>query len=64
MLNRMGLAYLHVVEGDTGGVRDNIAFYYTALRDRFNGSWMVNNGYDRQMAIEDVASNRADLVSF
>jgi N-ethylmaleimide reductase len=25
---------------------------------------MVNNGYDRQMAIAAVASGRADLVSF
>jgi N-ethylmaleimide reductase len=25
---------------------------------------MVNNGYDRQMAIDAVASGRADLVSF
>jgi N-ethylmaleimide reductase len=25
---------------------------------------MVNNGYDRQMAIRAVASGRADLVSF
>jgi N-ethylmaleimide reductase len=25
---------------------------------------MVNNGYDRQMAVDAVASGRADLVSF
>ena len=25
---------------------------------------MVNNGYDRKMAIEAIASGRADLVSF
>ena len=25
---------------------------------------MVNNGYDRQMAIDAVATGRADLVSF
>jgi N-ethylmaleimide reductase len=63
-LNPLGLAYVHVVEGDTGGARDNIAFDYAALRERFGGAWMVNNGYDRQMAIEAVASGRADLVSF
>jgi len=63
-LSRVGLAYLHVVEGETGGARDSIAFDYAALRDRFDGVWMANNGYDRQMAIDAVASGRADLVSF
>jgi len=58
------LAYVHVVEGETGGARDSIAFDYDALRDRFAGDWMVNNGYNREMAMETVTSGRADLVSF
>ena len=63
-LDPLGLAYVHVVEGATGGARDNAAFDYGALRSRFRGAWMVNNGYDRAMAIEAVESRRADLVSF
>ncbi|MBB4199741.1 alkene reductase [Rhodoblastus sphagnicola] len=63
-LNPLGLAYLHVVEGETGGARDSIAFDYEALSARFDGPWMVNNGYDRRMAIDAVVSGRADLVSF
>ncbi|WP_293881800.1 alkene reductase [Sphingomonas sp.] len=63
-LSPLGLAYLHVVEGETGGARDSIAFDYAALRARFDGVWMANNGYDRQMAIDAVTSGRADLVSF
>jgi len=63
-LNAVTPAYLHVVEGDTGGARDNIAFDFAALRGRFDGAWMVNNGYDRAMAVDAVASGRADLVSF
>jgi len=63
-LSPLGLAYMHVVEGDTGSARDNLPFDYTALRARFDGVWMVNNGYDRAMAIDAVASGRADLVSF
>ncbi len=63
-LDPLGIAYLHVVEGETGGARDSIAFDYDALRDRFHGAWMVNNGYQRQMAIDAVASGRVDLVSF
>ena len=63
-LNPIGLAYVHVVEGDTGGSRDIPPFDYAALRERYNGVWMVNNGYTRAMAIDAVASVRADLVSF
>ena len=63
-LNLIGLAYIHVVEGDTGGARDNLPFDYAALRACFDGIWMVNNGYDRAMAIDAIASGRADLVSF
>lgn len=63
-LNGIGLAYIHVVEGDTGGARDNLMFDYAALRAGFDGPWMVNNGYTRAMAIDAVANGRADLVSF
>ena len=63
-LSLIRLAYVHVVEGETGGARDSIPFDYDTLRERFGGVWMVNNGYDREMAIEAVASGRADLVSF
>jgi N-ethylmaleimide reductase len=63
-LSPLGLAYLHVVEGETGGARDSISFDYAALRDRFQGVWMCNNGYDRNMAMAAVSSGSADLVSF
>jgi N-ethylmaleimide reductase len=63
-LSLLRLAYVHVVEGETGGARDSIAFDYDALRDRFDGDWMVNNGYNREMAMETVTSGRTDLVSF
>ncbi len=63
-LSDMGLAYLHVVEGSTGGPRDHAPFDYAALRRPFPGCWMLNNGYDRAMALDAVASGRADLVAF
>ncbi len=65
------LAFLHVVEGATGGPREvaGAPFDYAAIRSRFKhgneqGAWMVNNGYDRQMALDAVASGQADLVAF
>ncbi len=32
-LNPLGLAYVHVVEGATGGDRNNLPFDYQALRE-------------------------------
>lgn len=58
------LAYLHVVEGATGGARDIAPFDYAALRGRFGGPWMVNNGYTRALALAQVAAGAADLVAF
>ncbi len=58
------LAFLHVVEGSTGGPRDFAPFDYAALRREFGGAWMVNNGYTREMALDAVAAGHADLVAF
>lgn len=63
----MGLAYVHVIEGETGGPRqpEGVApFDYDALRARFPGPWMVNNGYRRTDGMAAVASGHADLVAF
>ena len=63
------LAFLHLIEGQTGGARDlsdkGVApFDYAALRAAYAGPWMVNNGYSRAMALDAVASGAADLVAF
>lgn len=63
-LSVRGLAYLHVVEGATGGPRDVTAFDYVALRKLFSGAYMANNGYTRALAIEALADKRADLIAF
>jgi N-ethylmaleimide reductase len=57
--------YVHMIEGATGGPRDIVpGFDFEALRNRFSGAWMVNNGYDKAMAEAVVASGKADLVAF
>ena len=60
----LNLAFLHIIEGQTGGPRDVAPFDYAALRSRYRGAWMVNNGYTRDMALQAVASGAADLVAF
>jgi N-ethylmaleimide reductase len=59
----LGLAFLEVVEGATGGPRDVAPFDYAELRRRFGGPYIANNGYDRAMALDAVASGRADAVA-
>lgn len=72
-LARWPLAYVHVIEGATGGARDfqqgDEPFDYAALKAAYakaggKAAWMVNNGYDRELAMDAVSSGRADLVAF
>lgn len=63
-VDAIGLAYIHVVEGETDGARNNLPFDFAALRQRFRGIWIANNGYDRAMAMDEIASGRADMVAF
>jgi len=65
-LDRLGLAYLHCVEGATGGSRDDLppGFTFAALRERFRGLYMANNGYDRALALQMRRDGQADLIAF
>ncbi len=63
-LGEAGIAFLHLVEGATGGARDNLPFDYAALRRAFSGAYIANNGYSRELAIEAVATGAADAVAF
>jgi N-ethylmaleimide reductase len=63
-LNALKLAYIHVVEGATGGPRDVAPFDYESLRKRFNGAYIANNGYDFELANKVLAANAADLIAF
>ncbi|WP_341990928.1 alkene reductase [Azorhizobium sp. AG788] len=57
--------YIHVVEGATGGPRDVAPdFDFEALRQRYSGAWMANNGYDRALADKVLADGKADLIAF
>ncbi len=65
LIKPFGLAYLHLVEGQTGGPRDlPEGAALDALYGRFEGTHMGNNGYDRQMAVDAVEEGRLDLVAF
>ena len=66
----LGLAYVHIIEGATGGARElaDRPFDYAALKAVYRkaggkGAWMVNNAYDRALADAAVAAG-ADIVAF
>jgi N-ethylmaleimide reductase len=66
----LGLAYVHVIEGATGGARElpERPIDYAALRRAYRdaggtGAWMVNNGYDAALA-QQALDQGADLVAF
>jgi N-ethylmaleimide reductase len=63
-LEKLHPVYIHVVEGHTGGPRDNAPFDYEALHRLYSGVWMLNNGYTKEMAVDAIASGRADMISF
>ncbi|WP_395666201.1 alkene reductase [Methylocella sp.] len=63
-LSRRGLAYIHVVEGATGGPRDVAPFDFQKLRKSFGGAYIANNAYTRALAVETLEAGRADLIAF
>jgi N-ethylmaleimide reductase len=60
---RKGLAYLHVIEGDTSG-KPVATFDYIALKRLFGGLVIANNNFDRTRANAALAEGRADMIAF
>ena len=71
-LAALNLAFIHIVEGATGGARDfmqgDTPFDYAALRTTYRNTggkavWMVNNGLDAALATKSLEPG-VDLVAF
>jgi N-ethylmaleimide reductase len=71
-LGAMNLAYVHTIEGSTGAARDyqqgETPFNYAALKTAYQqaggkGAWMLNNGYDGDLANQALTAG-ADLIAF
>lgn len=63
-LSALGIIYLHIVEGATGGPRDVAPFDYDALRTRFKQTYLANNGYNLEFATTALNEGKADLFAF
>lgn len=59
------IGFVHIIEGVTGGPRDTgHSFQIATLRPLFQGTYIANNGYTRELALSVRAANGADLIAF
>jgi N-ethylmaleimide reductase len=64
-LSKLGLLYVHDIEGITQMTRETPeGVDFKALRKRFAGAYIANNQYTLQLAEEVLAAGNADLFSF
>ncbi len=63
-LNAHDLAFVHVVEGQTGGARDYPAEQLAVFRAALKAPYIANNGYDGVTAKAAVSSGQAYAVAF
>jgi N-ethylmaleimide reductase len=63
-LVQRGIAYIHWIEGVTGGVRKLDGFDFAKARTQFNGAYIANNQYTRDMALHATQTGLVDAVAF
>ena len=63
-LNQRRIAFIHFIEGATGGQRDLTGFDFAWARRHWQGFYIANNGYTRETALEAVEQDRADAIAF
>jgi N-ethylmaleimide reductase len=61
-LSSRKLAYIHVLEGDM--MNKSALLDYRAIREKYRGTYMANNGYNLLRANDALNNDRADLVAF
>ena len=64
-LNQLNLSYVHLVEGATGGDRNiDPEFKFQLLRQQFKATYIANNGYDLNLALDARNNDKVDLICF
>jgi len=65
-LSALGLLYLHVSEGRSGAVAppEGEKRLSPSLRQRFQGAFIANGGYDAEQAEAALVEGQADLIAF
>ncbi len=64
-LNKLGVKWLDLVEGDTGVTRTPEPYFdLSKLADMFDGAVILNNLYTREMAVNAIEVGAGDVVAF
>lgn len=63
-LNRYELVYLHLVDNSALGSPDVSKSIFTKIREKYEGTLIMNGGYTREEAEKSIADNKTDLVAF
>jgi N-ethylmaleimide reductase len=69
-LDRVGLAYLHIVEPSTLGIETDSDYdprwdaIVHLIRGQFHGTMMLAGGYDQAKAEKALADGRGDVIAF
>ncbi len=63
-LAKLGLVYLHAIEGVTQQTREAPAVDYGALRRKFGRTYIGNNMYSLELIDQELRDNKSDLFAF
>ncbi len=63
-LNKIGLAYLHLVDHSAMGAPEVPQEIKMKIRTRFKNSIILSGGYDKERAEADLDTGQADLIAF
>jgi len=63
-LNKLGIAYLHIVDHSAMGAPEVPLEIKKVIRTRFKNSIILSGGYDVERADADIESGLADLIAF
>jgi N-ethylmaleimide reductase len=63
-LNKLGLAYIHMVDHSSMGAPEVSPELKARVRDSFEGKYILSGGYDAARANADLQAGKGDLVAF
>ena len=63
-LNDIGLSYIHLVNNTSLGSPEFKSNLPEQIRKKFDGTLILNGGYDKERAEAHLKENKADLISF
>ena len=63
-LNKLGIAYIHIVDHSAMGAPDVPLKIKKLIRSNFKNTVILSGGYDKQRATADIESGLGDLVAF